>query len=226
MGNPRSKPHPVLAAAPMIIMLALAATSAAQTATRASNGAKPNAAKPDAPKLTNVQKRDATSAIKEFCKPDSEESRQEAFQKVLGLGPAGAELIAPVVDELLAAEYKQYTRTLAGKVREAYVQRLLSLTDEQVLQVQKMRRLWHDYATGRGSRHNFQKLFLKPAWDVAEFLLIKPNEMEEPALAEPPTRRTSKASTRLRSSAPKPTATRWTSTPTTRTDHPNPLHPC
>ena len=171
----------------MIIMLALAATAAAQTATRASNGAKTNGAKPDAPKLTNVQKRDATLAIKEFRKPDSKESRQEAFKKVVDIGPAAVEMIAPVVDELLAAEFKQYTQTFAGKVREAYVQRLISLTDEQVLQVQKMRRLWHDYAAGRGSRHNFQKLFLKPAWDVAEFLLIKPNEMEDPALAEPRT---------------------------------------
>jgi len=145
----------------------------------------PASAKAEAPKLTVAQKRDATQAVKEFVKPDSAASRRAAFEEVLALGPAGAEVMGKVVDEQLAAAFKQYTQALAKKIRQAYVDRLISLTDEQVLQVQKMRRLWKDYASRGGSRHDFKKQYLKPAWDVAEFLLIKPGEIKDPNLTAP-----------------------------------------
>lgn len=138
-----------------------------------------------APKLTIAQRRIVAPALKEFLKPDSAESKREAFDKVLAIGKVGAEVMRPIVAEQLADARKRYIEALTRKVRGVYLQRLASLTDEQVLEIQKMRRLWKDYATHGGGRHDFKKQYLKPAWDVAEFLVIKPSEIEDPNLAAP-----------------------------------------
>ena len=186
MNDPQSRTCPALHTMPVIALLAVMSAAACAQTPAAPNGDKTGpAAKNEPPKLTAAQKRDAVQAVKDFNKPATKEKRQEAFKVLMDLGPAGVEMIAPVVDESLSAAFKQYIQVLAPKIKQAHVKRLISLTDEQVLQVQKMRRLWKDYATYGGARHDFQKLFLKPAWDVAEFLLVKPAEMTDPNVAAP-----------------------------------------
>jgi hypothetical protein len=171
---------------PVIALLAVMSAVAYAQTSAAPNGDKTGpAAKNEPPKLTNAQKRDAILAVKDFAKAATKEKRQEAFKVLMDLGPAGAEMIAPVVDDSLSAASKQYIQIMASKIRQAYIKRLISLTDEQVLQVQKMRRLWKDYASHGGSRHDFQKQYLKPAWDVAAFLLVKPAEVTDPNIAAP-----------------------------------------
>ena len=171
-------------AAMLVVLCGLAGSGAAEPKARASNAAKADdGGKASKPKLTNEQKRDILLATAEFRKADSKEKRQELCKKIIDIGPGAPEMFSPVVDELLAGHFKEYAQMLGRTIREAYVKRLISLTDEQVLQVQKMRRLWKDYVLNGGSRHDFQKLFLKPCWDVAEFLLIKPEDVKDAGLA-------------------------------------------
>ena len=166
------------------VLCGLADGSTANPEAKAGNTAKADAgAKKTKPKLTNEQKRDVLLATAEFRKADSQEERQELCKKILDIGPGAPEMFSPVVDELLAGHFKHYAQTLDRAVREAHIKRLISLTDEQVLQVQKMRRLWKDYVLNGGSRHDFQKQFLKPCGDVADFLLIKTEDTKDAGLA-------------------------------------------
>ena len=166
------------------VLCGLADCRAANPKAKADNTAKADGgAKKTKPKLTNQQKRDILLATAELRKADSKEKRQELCRKIIDIGPGAPEMFSPAVDEILAGYFKQYAQMLDWTVREAYIKRLISLTDEQVLQVQKMRRLWKDYVLSGGSRHDFQKQFLKPCLDVAEFLLIKPEEMKDTDLA-------------------------------------------
>lgn len=139
--------------------------------------------KAEKPALKAQQKREVLKWLDEFSKAESTQQRGELCRKIITAGPAAAELFRPVLDEQLGANFKQYAQLFAKSMRAMYMERLSSLTDAQTLQVQKVRRLWQHYVLHGGGHHDFKNQFLKPCWDVAEFLVIKPEEIKDPAVA-------------------------------------------
>jgi len=140
--------------------------------------------KSDKPVLATKQKREVQKWLVEFGKAEKPQQRGELCKQIIAVGPAAAELFSPVVNEQLTANFKQYAQLFVKSIRAAYIKRLISLTDAQALQIQKVRRLWKHYVLHGGGQHDFKKQFLKPCWDVAGFLLIKPEEIKDPNVAE------------------------------------------
>jgi hypothetical protein len=134
--------------------------------------------------LTDEQKQAIQKLTAEFRDAKTQALRFAPLRRIVGMGPEAAAMACAAVDELLAVCEKQYFQLLDKHVRDAYLKRLTMLTDEHIRKVQYMRRLWKDYLEHTSDQHEFQKNFLKPVWDVAEFLIIKPEQMTEPEILQ------------------------------------------
>ncbi len=121
---------------------------------------------------------------KAYEKALDEAARKAAFDQVLALGPRAAAGILQLIDYQLATAEEKYTKNLEPKLRQAYIAKLLALSDEQILSIQKTRRMWKSYAqeTGNKARPNFQKEFLAPMWQVADLILIKMQDIQDEEL--------------------------------------------
>ncbi|MBL7140356.1 MAG: hypothetical protein ISS74_05535 [Planctomycetes bacterium] len=143
----------------------------------------PTAKKAPAP-LTDEQKQAIQKLTDEFRDAKTPAQRLAPLKRIVGMGPEAAGMANAAVDELLAVCQKQYFEVLDKYVRNAYLKRLTMLNDGHIRKVQYMRRLWKDYLEHTSDQHEFQDNFLKPVWDVAEFLILKPEQMTEPEIVQ------------------------------------------
>ena len=134
--------------------------------------------------LTDEQKQAIQKLAAEFRDAKTQAQRLVPLKRIVGMGPEATGMARAAVAELLAVSQKQYFELLDKYVRNAYIKRLTTLNDEHIRKVQYMRRLWKDYLEHTSDQHEFQDNFLKPVWDVAEFLIVKPDQMSEPEIVQ------------------------------------------
>jgi hypothetical protein len=129
--------------------------------------------------LTREQGKQLRRLLSGFRKAEDRDGRKALFDEMVALGPKAAEFVKPVIDLRLNESEQSYARTLEPKIRAAYFKRLGELTDQQVRHVQSTRRFWKDYLLNGGGREDFRNVYLKPIWDMAEFLLLNAGDIDD-----------------------------------------------
>ncbi|MFT4513955.1 MAG: hypothetical protein ACI89X_002482 [Planctomycetota bacterium] len=117
-----------------------------------------------------------------FRKSTGSEQRGRRFERILAAGKAGAESALRFVDERLADAFADYTPALQDWLKNAYPAHLIGLDYEQIVTVQRARRLWRSYVLHGGHRKSFQDEFLTPMQAAAEVLLLQAENVSAPAL--------------------------------------------
>jgi len=153
---------------------AMLITSAAAQVTRPDPGAK----------LSAAERRAVSERLRAFQDADAPAARREQLEAILAHGGDAPQAALALVDRRLAEQERKYVGLLDRHLRSAYLERLAALTDEQIAQVQKTRRLWKHYLHTHDAQRDFQKEFLGPAEAVGEILLIDPASLDDAALAE------------------------------------------
>ena len=134
--------------------------------------------------LTDEQKQAIQKLTDEFRDAKTPAQRLVLLKRIVAMGPEAVGMANAAVDDRLAVCQKQYFEVLDKYIRHAYLKRLTLLNDEHIRKVQYMRRLWKDYLEHTSDQHEFQDNFLKPVWDVTEFLILKPEQMTEPEIVQ------------------------------------------
>ena len=117
-----------------------------------------------------------------FRKSTQPGERGRRFEQILAAGKAGAELALRIVDRRLANVFADYTPALQRWLKNAYPTHLIALEYEQILTVQRARRLWRSYVLHGGHRKSFQDEFLTPMQAAAEVLLLQAENLKDPGL--------------------------------------------
>lgn len=103
--------------------------------------------------------------------------------------PVFAQITKPEPVDLAALEREfgtardDYLRKLSKFLPGAYEQRFIALTDQQLAEIARTRRLWQYYTVNTTKTNNFQKNFLDPIDAVGEMLLINPEQIDDDAVA-------------------------------------------
>ncbi len=141
-----------------------------------------DAAEKKAARLDYRQKRELKAIWSRFTKVEQSSARSELFEKMLALAPAAAGEIKPLIEAELRKGESAYIKALEGRVRDLYVETLLTLNQEQVNAIQGMRRLWQSYVLQTRKCHDFQKTFLQPCMDAKKLLLIDVEDITDEAI--------------------------------------------
>ncbi len=129
--------------------------------------------------LTDEQKQEIKKLSDDFRQATKAAARLAPLKKIVAMGPEATQTACTLVDEAMTAQEKLYFDLLDKNTHAAYIKRLCILRDGHIRKVQYMRRLWKDYLEHTSDQNEFQKNFLKPVWDVAEFLLVRPDQMTD-----------------------------------------------
>lgn len=121
----------------------------------------------------------AADRMKQFRTSPEREVRAAAFESLIAGGGAPATALKGIVDAVLVEGERAYTALLASRIRAAYLDRLGSLSDEQVRKVLATRRFWKDYLLHGGDREQFQDTYLKPIQELAAFLLVDVKDLDD-----------------------------------------------
>lgn len=117
---------------------------------------------------------DVQAALSSLSNPqtrdDDAAARRKLFRVVLDAPAAWLEL-EQALDHKLAALERKYAEILDESIRTAYRQRLRSLSDADLREVARVRRVWRNYILRPSTQLHFQQHFLTPATKVAELLL-------------------------------------------------------
>lgn len=130
-------------------------------------------------KLSSEQKRQIVEGLDTFAKSIDRSERRYLIEQVIGLGPGGARLALQHIDKQLASLRGKYTVALQAWLEDAYMRHLISLSDEQIMIVQRARRLWRSYVLHGGHRSNFQAEFLAPMKAAGEALLLRAEDVKD-----------------------------------------------
>lgn len=133
--------------------------------------------------LAQTPKGDAAELTAELQKAKTAEARGDLFARIIALGPDAAKIVKPYVDAQVRTHDRKYIQLLTGYIRGAYLKHLATLTDEQIYQVQRTRRLWKHYLLTTASQHDFQKTFLRPCSEMAATLLLKMEDVKDEPVA-------------------------------------------
>lgn len=153
------------------------------TASPAQRTKKPSGDRPAAaPKLTSEQSKQLGADFDMFRRATRPKARRILFGRMVRMGPAGSQLALPFIDKRLVRLRRAYIAALQGWLEDAYFERLIGLKYQQILTVQRARRLWKSYVLHGGHRKNFQAEFLAPMQDAARSLLLRAEEVQEPGL--------------------------------------------
>ncbi|MFT4841701.1 MAG: hypothetical protein ACI8UD_003226 [Planctomycetota bacterium] len=118
--------------------------------------------------------REASAAMTALTSTDSEladaASRRKWFRRVLAEPAMWAKLEQAIDDKLDVLE-RDYAVLLDESIRTAYHRRLRSLTDEELREVARVRRVWSNYILRPSTQLHFQQHFLMPATNVGKLLL-------------------------------------------------------
>jgi hypothetical protein len=110
--------------------------------------------------------------------------RKQHFELALAAGEAGAKAGLAIVDDRLDRLMAEYVPALQGWLQDAYPTHLASLDYEQILIIQRARRLWRSYVLHGGHRKSFQDEFLTPMKAARDVLLLQAKDIEEPAIQQ------------------------------------------
>ena len=97
-------------------------------------------------------------------------SRRKWFRIVLA-EPATWSKLEQAIDDKLDVLERGYAELLGESIRTAYHKRLRNLTDEELREVAKVRRVWSNYILRPATQLHFQQHFLMPATKVGKLLL-------------------------------------------------------
>jgi hypothetical protein len=117
-----------------------------------------------------------------FRKSTQPEERGRRFERILTAGKTPSESALRFIDGKLAAAFADYTLALQQWLKNAYPAHLITLEYEQIVTVQRARRLWQSYVLHGGHRKSFQDEFLTPMQAAAEALLLQAENLKDPAL--------------------------------------------
>ncbi len=158
----------------MVLTIALSAATATSQ-----EQAKP-LAKPSAAEQKEIKRLSS-----QFTKATDEAGREQAFAAMLAVHPSAAAMVRPAIEQDLGKQVAGYTKALEVAARPAYVEQLEKLSQEQIDQIQFMRRMWFPYVRGMGGRTNFQEAFLQPCLTAKEAILPKADAISDAAVAGP-----------------------------------------
>jgi len=94
------------------------------------------AAKVPVEKLADADAKTVRTLLAEFKQTADAARRDELVKLVLDYGPVAAKLLRDEVDRLWDAKVSEYTEELGKQARQVYLQKLASLTDDQIRQIQ------------------------------------------------------------------------------------------
>ncbi|MFT4513957.1 MAG: hypothetical protein ACI89X_002484 [Planctomycetota bacterium] len=125
--------------------------------------------------ITGAQpNREANEALAALTSADSDladdVSRRAWFRTVLAEQGAWLKLEQAIDDKLDVLE-RGYAELLDESIRTAYHRRLRSLTDAEMHEVARVRRVWSNYILRPATQLHFQQHFLMPATNVGKLLL-------------------------------------------------------
>jgi len=83
-------------------------------------------------------------------------------------------MVRPMIEQDLSKAMKGYAKVLEVAVGPAYVEQLARLSQEQIDQIQLMRRMWMPYVLKGGDRIDFEEKFIAPCVAAADAMLVKP----------------------------------------------------
>jgi len=87
---------------------------------------------------------------------------------------SAASMVRPMIEQDLSKAMKGYAKVLEVAVGPAYVEQLARLSQEQIDQIQLMRRMWMPYVLKGGDRIDFEEKFIAPCVAAADAMLVKP----------------------------------------------------
>ena len=135
------------------------------------------AAVAEAPPLDREQLKQLAESMERFKSATEAAYRKEAVERINGLGPRAAAVLQPLIDARLERLEQQYIEAFAPMVRAAYLKRLGELSDDQIFKIQKTRRLWRPYLLEPRANKQFRQIYLRAIWDIAAFVLLKPEQV-------------------------------------------------
>jgi len=95
-----------------------------------------------------------------------------------------------MIEQDLSKAMKGYAKVLEVAVGPAYVEQLARLSQEQIDQIQLMRRMWMPYVLKGGDRIDFEEKFIAPCVAAADAMLVKPEAITNEAVTMAPEKRT------------------------------------
>lgn len=131
---------------------------------------------------TPEKSKQAGGLLDEFKAAPDEAGRQAAFDKILAHGGPAVEAVSAEIEHELNAAGRKYVKVIEPKIRDVYLQKLQSLSDEHVVHVLRTRFLWEPYILKGGSHPNFREVYLAPIWKMKEFLLPAITDIEDPEI--------------------------------------------
>ena len=129
---------------------------------------------------TPEQTKEAKALFGEFKAAADEAGRKTAIDKIIGLGGPAVALVSPVIDHELTVEQARYATVLEPAIRQAYLTRLETISDEQMAHIVRTRNLWQPYIVKGGQDPKFREVYLGPIWKMKEFLLLKIADITDP----------------------------------------------
>lgn len=126
---------------------------------------------------------DTDTLMARFQDASERERRSEVFEVLMARGAEVVGKLKTLIEKKVADDEREYAALLNARLRDAYLERLLSLTDEQIEKIQGTRRLWEHYLLETTDEKDFQERFLKPCWEVAGILLLKVENLQDERIA-------------------------------------------
>lgn len=126
------------------------------------------------PSADTQPSREASEALAALTSTDSDladaASRRKWFRRVFS-EPASWAKLEQAIDAKLDVLEHDYAELLDVSIRTAYHRRLRSLTDQELREVARVRRVWSNYILRPSTQLHFQQHFLMPATNVGKILL-------------------------------------------------------
>lgn len=121
----------------------------------------------------------ADAQLARMKKATAREERSELVEKLIAREKPVIEKLKQLADQRIADLEKQYSDALNSALRAQYIERLTSLTDEQIVKIQNTRRLWKPYLPAPIHDNDFFKTYLLPAREVAGMLLLNVEQLPD-----------------------------------------------
>lgn len=109
--------------------------------------------------------------IGDFRRSKSPAVRAHLFGRIIDEMAGGAREVEAPLKKMIADADSAYFKALKTELPAAYRKHLATLSDEQIYEVQWVRRKWSSYVKNVGNRANFENGFLKPALAAADTVL-------------------------------------------------------
>jgi len=116
------------------------------------------------------ESRAALQALADPAAGSGPSERRRNVQLLLG-DPAALISLEVVLDRRLGALERRYAEALEASARAAFRARLTSLSDAELREVARVRRVWRNYVLQPATQLHFQRFFLQPATKICELLL-------------------------------------------------------